>query len=114
MDIIQALKTFKRKSKKILFTTPGHCQGSVIPFEVENLLGKKIFEADFSEIDDCDNIRQPKTIFLESQKKISEIYGSKQSFYLFNGSSSGIIAIMFATVKRGEKFIIARNAHASV
>ncbi|MFA6988656.1 MAG: aminotransferase class I/II-fold pyridoxal phosphate-dependent enzyme [Candidatus Gastranaerophilaceae bacterium] len=114
MDIIKTLKDFKRKSKKILFTTPGHCQGKIIPFEVEMLMGRKIFEADVSEIDDFDNIRQPKTLFFESQKKISEIYESKQSFYLFNGSSSGIIALMLATVKKGEKVLLARNAHVSI
>jgi arginine/lysine/ornithine decarboxylase len=114
MNIIDALQNFKRKSKTILFTTPGHCQGKVLPSAVKRLLGQKIFESDFSEIDDLDNIRNPKTFFLESQERIAEVYGSKQSFYLFNGSSSGILALMLATVCDGEKVLIARNAHVSV
>jgi len=113
MILINAIKNFK-KSKRILFTTPGHCRGNVIPENLEKLLGNKVFSADLSEIDDFDNIRHPESLFLESQQKSAEIYDSKCSFYLFNGSTSGILALMLATIKSGDKVLIARNAHVSV
>jgi arginine/lysine/ornithine decarboxylase len=113
MHLFKEIKRFQKKPR-ILFTTPCHCQGKLIPDGVKSLLGKKVFEADFSEIEGFDNIRNPEGVLLKSLNQASEIYGSRESYYLFNGSSSGILALMLATVKHGEKVLIARNAHISV
>ncbi len=83
------------KNRPILFTTSGS-------------------PADFSEVQGLDNLQKPSGPILQSLQKITRIYGSKVSFYLINGSSSGIIALMLATVKKGERVLIARNAHKSV
>ena len=114
MHLINKIKEFHKSSKNILFTTPGHCQGTVIPPNVENILGKKIFQSDLSEIIGLDNIREPHGLFLESQKKAAEIYNSSKSFYLYNGSTSGILALMLTLLKENDKVIIGRNAHTAV
>lgn len=114
MNLISALQEFKDKNKRTLFTTPGHSQGSVIPNNIKKLLGKDLFKSDLSEIDDFDNIRWPESIFLQSQKKAADIYGAGQSFYLFNGSTSGMTALMLSCLKEGDKVLISRNAHVSV
>lgn len=113
MHIINAIKNILI-NKPILFTTPGHSQGSEIFPEIEDLIGKKSFKCDFSEIIGLDNLQNPTGVILKSQLRASEIYGSKYSYYLVNGSSSGIIALMLATVISGDKVLIARNAHKSV
>lgn len=102
------------KRKRTLFTTPSHNQGEFIIPKNKNLLGKKVFEADFSEIEDFDNFANPEGVILESQKKAAEIYGSKYTFYLTNGSTSGIIAAMNAILSENDKVLIARNCHKSV
>jgi len=113
MHIINAIKNIL-ENKPILFTTPGHSQGSEIFPEIEDLIGKKSFKCDLSEIIGLDNLQEPTGVILKSQLRASEIYGSKYSYYLVNGSSSGIIALMLATVSSGDKVLIARNAHKSV
>ncbi|MFH0702027.1 MAG: aminotransferase class I/II-fold pyridoxal phosphate-dependent enzyme [bacterium] len=113
MHLIDILKKFS-ENKPVLFTTPGHLQGYKILPEIEDLLGKKVFKADFSEIIGLDNLQNPAGVLLKSQIRASEIYGSKYSYYLVNGSSSGILALMLSTVKPGEKVLIARNIHKSV
>ncbi|OGI21124.1 MAG: hypothetical protein A2287_10010 [Candidatus Melainabacteria bacterium RIFOXYA12_FULL_32_12] len=113
MYLIKALKKVI-KNKSILFTTPGHSQGLGILPEIKTLINKKTFKMDLSEIEGLDNLQNPTGAILKSQQKASEIYGSKASYYLVNGSSSGILALMLATVKPGEKVLIARNAHKSV
>lgn len=113
MQIIDALNNLIN-SNPVNFTTPGHSQGSIIPENVKNLLGEKLFKTDFSEIIGLDNLQAPEGVILKSQKWLSEVYNSSASFYLVNGSSSGILALMLATVKEGEKVLIARNAHKSV
>jgi len=83
------------KTRPVLFTT----SGSLV---------------DFSEYQGLDNLQHPQGPILKSLQRSAEIYGAKSTFYLVNGSTSGIIALMLATVKKGEKVLIARNAHKSV
>lgn len=61
-----------------------------------------------------DNLQHPTGAILHSMQRAAKIYGAQSTFCLVNGSSSGIIALILATVKRGEKILIARNAHKSV
>ncbi|MDD3012442.1 MAG: aminotransferase class I/II-fold pyridoxal phosphate-dependent enzyme [Candidatus Gastranaerophilales bacterium] len=111
MYITDALIKISDK-KPVLFTTSGHCQGNQVLSRFNFL--NKAFKYDFSEIDGLDNLQNPEGIILESQKWASEIYESGQSYYLVNGSSSGILALMLSTAGVGEKVLIARNAHKSV
>ncbi|MEI7475645.1 MAG: aminotransferase class I/II-fold pyridoxal phosphate-dependent enzyme [bacterium] len=113
MFLINAIKKYSRK-RKALFTTPGHHQGKVAPPSVKNLLGKNIFLADLSEIEGLDNLQNPENTILKSQQHAAQVYGARDTFYLINGSSSGILALFLATLKRGDKVLIARNAHKSV
>ncbi len=110
------IKTIKRiiKTKPAFFTTPGHLQGFHTMEEFAGLFGRKLFCADLSEVEGMDNLQNPEESILRSLKRASGIYGSKATFYLVNGSSSGILALILATVGEGEKILIARNAHKSV
>lgn len=113
MFIISAIKKLKN-SKRTFFTTPAHRVGGIIPNGLKNLIGHKAFSADFSEVDGLDNLKHPENCILKSQQKSSEIYGTKATFYLTQGSSSGIIAAIMSVVKENDKILIARNAHESV
>lgn len=113
MFIIDAIKRIKN-SKRVLFTTPSHSQGSIIPSVVKNLIGLKAFQSDMSETDGLDNLKHPENCILKSQEKAAQIYGAQNTFYLVNGSSSGMLALMLTTLKENDKVLIARNAHESV
>ena len=53
-------------------------------------------------------------ILLESQKKCADIFGAEESFYLVNGSTSGILSAVFSACSEGEEIVVARNCHKSV
>ncbi len=113
MSLRNLVKKFK-KEKKTLFTTPTHSQGAFIVPENKKYLGKKIFKRDYSEIDGFDNLSNPTGEILEAEMRASEIYGSIFSFFLVNGSTSGIIASMLAVLKKNDKVIVARNSHKAI
>lgn len=113
MSIISAIRRLASKNPT-LFTTPGHGQGYFTTKSFGKLFGRRVFHADFSEVEGMDNIQHPSCAILHSMRRAAKIYGAQSTFYLVNGSSSGIIALILATVKRGEKILIARNAHKSV
>lgn len=114
MSLLRKILSHRKHSKKMFFTTPTHSQGEFIEDISENFLGSKVFNCDFSEIDGFDNLREPCGVIKDLYEKLCWIYKSKATFILTNGSSSGIMAAMLATIKENDKVIVARNCHVSV
>ena len=72
------------------------------------------FPWDITEIDGFDNLHHPEGILLDARRFLSEIYGTKESFYSVNGSTAALLAAVFSAVKKGGKLLVARNCHKSV
>lgn len=72
------------------------------------------YTVDITEIEGFDNLSHPEGILKEAQQRAAALYGSKQSYYLINGSTGGILTAVCACVKRGGKLLMARNTHKAV
>jgi arginine/lysine/ornithine decarboxylase len=69
---------------------------------------------DISEITGFDNLHCPTGILADAQKKAAALYGAKESYYLINGSTVGVLAAVSAVFReRGaaQKLLLARNSH---
>lgn len=77
-------------------------------------LPKTWTENDITEIDGFDNLHQAEGILKELQEDAAKAYGAKESFYLVNGSTCGILSAISGTVPFGGELLIARNCHKSV
>ncbi|MCI8733947.1 MAG: aminotransferase class I/II-fold pyridoxal phosphate-dependent enzyme [Clostridia bacterium] len=69
---------------------------------------------DITELCYSDNLMCPTGVISGAQKDLAEILGAKKSFILTDGSSSGVLAMMYAVSKSGNKIIVPRNCHISV
>lgn len=69
---------------------------------------------DITEISDYDNLHHPEGIILESMNMVKEIYHTKKSWYLVNGSTCGILSAISAVCSPGDGIIISRNCHKAV
>lgn len=69
---------------------------------------------DITEIDGYDNLHNPKGIIRQSMDEMKKIYGTRESWYLVNGTTVGILASVSAICQPGDKIIIGRNCHKSV
>ena len=100
--------------KTVSFHMPGH-KGSAIykRFGYEAFLNK-IMDCDITEIQGADNLFQTEGIIKQTQDKYAKLYEVKKSYLLINGTSSGLIAAILATVPKGKKLIMARNSHKSI
>lgn len=101
MSLINLLK---KKSKVETFTTPSHAQSFFIFSKL-----RQFYKYDISETD----AHNPEEALEAAQKKASEIYKTKSTFFLTNGSSSGILASVLACVKRDDKLLIWKDSHPS-
>ncbi len=95
------------------FYTPGHKQGQGISSRLKHLMGEKVFRADLPELPELDNLFAPEGVIKNAQELASEAFGAKQTWFLINGSTSGIIASIWATCGEKDKIILPRNIHQS-
>ena len=108
-------KIFKEAEKLVkgnykFFTTPGHKQGEAYnDFDLNNLL-----KYDLTEVPGLDNVHHPTECIEDSLNNLSYFYGSKKSYYLFNGSTSGIQTMIFTAFKEYDEILIERGCHKSI
>lgn len=101
MSLINLLR---KKSRKFLFTTPSHGQKFFIFNKFRNFYKKDISETD---------AHNPQEALLKAQENAAKIYGTQHTYFLTNGSTSGIITSVLACTNKGDKVLIWRNAHPS-
>ena len=94
------------KKKKARFHMPGHKGKNVIGIE----------KWDITEINGADSLFEAEGIIAQSEKNLSDIFGTKASFYSTEGSSLCIRSMLYAALKTGSakgknKIIAARNVH---
>ncbi|QSQ08571.1 Arginine decarboxylase [Koleobacter methoxysyntrophicus] len=102
------------KGKPVAFHTPGHKGNPALAGLLEGLSDSRIFEMDLTEIPGLDDLHNPAGIIEESQRLLAEAYGADRSFFLVNGSTCGIEALIMAVCSPGDRVIVPRNAHKSV
>jgi len=94
------------------FHVPGHKQGRGCT-EFMDFAGSNILSIDLTCLPDTDNLLNPKGVIDEAQMLAADLYGADQAFFLVNGTTSGIQAMLAAVLNPGDKVIIPRNAHKS-
>lgn len=90
---------------------PGHKKrmNTIFPDVVTNP-----FLIDVTEVGDLDEFHHPEGMIKEAQDRAAAVYGAHKSYYLINGSTTGILAAISTVCKQGDSLIVARNCHKSV
>lgn len=82
-----------------------YCASDYYPFHMpghKRRLGElgEPFSIDITEIEGFDNLHHAEGILLEAQRRAAEFYGSEETHFLVNGSTSGILSAIGACVSR--------------
>ncbi|MFA7077624.1 MAG: aminotransferase class I/II-fold pyridoxal phosphate-dependent enzyme [Syntrophomonas sp.] len=105
--IYTALKTLM-EVKGLRLHMPGHIGGkSIASPELQALAG-----LDYTEIPGLDDLHLPQGIIAGAQDLLARACGARQSFFLLNGATSGIHALIMSCGEN-ERIMIPRNAHRS-
>ncbi|MDR9402626.1 MAG: aminotransferase class I/II-fold pyridoxal phosphate-dependent enzyme [Halothece sp. Uz-M2-17] len=95
------------------FYVPGHKRGKGISSPLLTLLGKDVFRYDLPELPEFGNLLPAEGVMKQAQDLAAQAFGADQTWFLANGSTSGVIAAILGTCGDGEKIILPRNVHQS-
>lgn len=95
------------------FAMPGHKMGKGFIGDAASLFND-ILKADVTELPGLDNLHNPDGIIREAEERLSALYGSRKSYFLVNGSTSGNMIAVFSSFKEGDKVIVERSCHTSI
>jgi arginine decarboxylase len=110
--IIDSLQEWVNKSHAP-FYTPGHKRGIGMNPILTERWGEAVFGWDLPELPGLDNLQAPTGIIEQAQILAAEVFGAQQTWFLVNGSTTGVMAAILATCGEGEKIILPRNIHSS-
>jgi len=69
---------------------------------------------DLTEVPGLDDLHAPRGAIKRAQELAARAFGAEESFFLVNGSSAGIMAMLGAVCNPGDEIIVPRNCHRSV
>lgn len=96
-----------------------YAQSNIYPFHMPGHKRKwrtaaDPYAIDITEIDGFDNLHHAEEVLKDAQERAAELYGSKQAYYLVNGSTCGLLAAIGAACRRRSSILVARNCHKAV
>lgn len=96
------------------FHMPGHKGGGGVHPRLRELLGCAVFAADVTGVEGLDDLHQPDGVIRAAQDLAARAFGADRSFFLVNGTSAGVQAMLLTVCRPGDPILIPRNIHKSI
>ena len=96
----------------IRFHMPGHRGGQGGSPRLREWLGPAL-ALDITGVLGLDDLHQAEGVLGQAQRLAARAFGADHSFFLVNGTSAGVHAMILTTCRPGDKIIVARNLHKS-
>ncbi len=94
------------------FDVPAHKSGRGNP-ELTEYLGARAMAMDVNSMKPLDNLAHPVSVIREAQQLAAEAFGADDAFFMVNGTTSAVQAMIMATCSAGDEIILPRNVHRS-
>jgi lysine decarboxylase len=102
----------QKKTRIVPFDVPGHKGGRGNP-ELTEFLGIDCLKVDVNSSKPIDNLIHPVSVIKAAEELAAEAFGADAAFFMVNGTTAAVQAMIMSTCKAGEKIIIPRNVHRS-
>lgn len=109
--LFEAVKKYVEDSV-VQFHVPGHKKGNGL-IELKEYIGERAMQMDANGMADLDFAHNPTGVIYEAERLMAQAYGAQNAFFLVNGTSSGVQAMIMSACEPGDKILIPRNAHRS-
>ncbi|HOA15669.1 MAG TPA: aminotransferase class V-fold PLP-dependent enzyme [Bacillota bacterium] len=95
------------------FHVPGHKAGKAYPKEIFEWLRDYAMKIDLTEQPDIDCLLAASGPIKAAQENAAKVFNCDRTFFLTNGSTSGVQAMILTNTRPGAKIIMPRDAHMS-
>jgi arginine/lysine/ornithine decarboxylase len=109
--LFSALKDYTER-KVLPFDVPGHKHGKGAS-EMVSFFGSTMLEADVNSMPCLDNLSNPVGVIKEAEDLLADAYSASNSFFIVNGSTSGVQCMLLSACEPGDKILLPRNVHKS-
>ncbi|HOV70310.1 MAG TPA: aminotransferase class I/II-fold pyridoxal phosphate-dependent enzyme, partial [Clostridia bacterium] len=109
--LYEALKDYKNR-RIVSFDVPGHKQGKGNA-ELREFLGSDCLSVDVNSMKPLDNLTHPISVIKEAEELAAQAFGAKHAFFMVNGTTGSVQAMIMSVCTRGDKIILPRNVHRS-
>lgn len=109
VPLYSAVKKYLREGK-IPLHVPLHGRGPGAP----DLTGKgfsPLMRLDLTEIGPLDDLHLPRGALKKAQKLAAQLFKAEETFFLVNGVTGGLLALILAVCRPGDKVLLSRLAH---
>ncbi|MBI3928586.1 MAG: aminotransferase class V-fold PLP-dependent enzyme [Armatimonadetes bacterium] len=97
----------------LTFHVPGHQQGRGAPEKFRRFLREHALAGDITQVLGLDDIHRPVSHCKLAQELAAVAYGSRQTYFLVNGSTSGNHAMLLSSLRPDDVVLVPRTAHKS-
>ncbi len=116
---------FSQSEAPVLEAMQNHLQNRVVPFDVPghkggrgnkeltDFLGLSCLRADVNSMKPLDNLCHPVSVIKEAQELAAQAFGAKNVFFVVNGTTGSVQAMIMSATQAGDKIIMPRNVHRS-
>ncbi len=101
-----------KKNRVVPFDVPGHKGGRGNP-ELTDFLGMDCLRVDVNSMKPLDNLIHPVSVIKAAEELAAEAFGADAAFFMVNGTTAAVQAMIMSTCKAGDKIIMPRNVHRS-
>lgn len=98
------------RRRRVSFAMPGHKGGKGLDRAIQH----NPFRLDVTELSDTEDLYAPSHALSSSRQAAAEFFGAQDTFFLVNGSTAGIYAMLAASCSPGDTVLVNRACHTSV
>ena len=109
--VYEALRWY-RNQRIVPFDVPGHKQGRGNT-ELREFLGESCLSVDVNSMKPLDNLIHPTSVIKDSEELAAKAFNADRAFFMVNGTTSAVQAMILSVCKDGDKIIMPRNVHKS-
>ncbi len=102
----------QRLNRLAHFDVPGH-KGGRGNKELKHFLGETTLSLDMNSMKPLDNLCHPVSVIKQAQELTAQAFGADEAFFIVNGTTAAVQAMIMSVCKTLDKVIMPRNVHRS-
>lgn len=112
IPLLQGLKDYSNRNIAC-FDVPGHVKNKGVEI-LNDFFGDDVMKMDINSSPYMDNVSKPSGIIKKSQELLAQAYECDKAFFVTNGTTQGIQAMILSVINPNDKILLPRNIHKSV